>query len=254
MKNNISYPILYKGSKKTADLLHYFTREYFPLHDIPFERVFRYAPLLYFVHSIIYSLDVVLEKELNALTKDSRSYLVNAYDRVKVLVTDLLKQEDCHNDVLQEDLEKIRKYGKLEYGLMTDDVAITDEIIAETAELRYHNIRLLHHLLISMLNKPYNKPMLDALWPAEVLIDLYTDLRQYHSDHINNSYNTYQMLVKLHREEAPERMRQLIAHYKRLYREKFTKVPIALQDRLNRFYITQDSFLVVDIPAPILEA
>lgn len=234
---SISYPEMQKSSLVLFDMAAF----YLPLYGHTWESFFPHYGVLGMVEGLIYQAELALEGDVPRLIWPGQQAQILGF----------LQTHGLDSQPARRQLDEVGEYFGLVYQLMQgppDHTAIT-----RTMELRPADIRLLHTILAQRLGQPYNEPLFDLLWPLEVLMDIKANLSEYADDLATGHYNTYQMLVELHREEAGQVMVAEQQRWQKVIQDRMEQVPIRLGQRIQAFMDRHEqSYPSVPIPKGVL--
>ena len=202
------------------------------------ERV-RCAPVLFVVEYLIFrgdalaehAKDIDLDPRRNDDHQTVRSYRAT-FDKSKARLVTLLHRTHAYNDAVARQIVLGEEFLYLENKVTSGQTATHDEAI-RLADLRSFDLRLLHAMTFALLRRPVDQRLLDLLWPVEVLSDLGDDLVTYDEDIATDHYNAYDTFVRLYGLAAPDRLREEIARYERLFQTALARYPASRQAELT---------------------
>ena len=195
---------------------------YAPIHQNSWRDTVRCLPLLLLIECMVYQADAVAENSRSIDLARTKNRDFDALTAKKDTFIRLLKRLDVYDPIVEHELHMGEQFIRLE-NRMTSGNAFDRSDVMRAAELRPSDVRLLHRLLLRTLKKPYDEELLSLLWPVEVLADIGGDFIHYAHDVDEGSYNTYDMFVRLYREEAPVYMRMEIEKYESLFLERLAR-------------------------------
>ncbi|WP_436536075.1 hypothetical protein [Actinoplanes sp. HUAS TT8] len=210
---------------KSRDIFRDFARDlYFPALALSrWERI-RCGPVLFLVEFLVYRVDAVAEhtRDIALEADDNQDY--RKLVRYKQAFAALLRRLGAYDDAVGHQLDQGERYVRLE-NQVTAHGAADHETVLRLVELRSSDLRLLHAMIYPLSGRPVDQPMLDLLWPVEVLADIGNDLAHYEHDVRTGNFNAYDAFVRLYGPDAPRRLRAETARYERLFQERLSELP-----------------------------
>jgi hypothetical protein len=193
----LNYPELQKSGLVLYDIAAF----YLPLYGRTWEDFFDFFAPLALVEGLIYQVEIAIDQH-------------EPFDWVaqEAKIRDFLQSHDLWSAPIQRYLSEVGQYfaivKRVEGSQQTVDVSTSYLLpptdIINAAELRPSDIRLLHAMIVRLLNEPHDEELFTLLWPLENLLDLKANLTEYQADAITGHYNTYNLAVKLYGDKAAE--------------------------------------------------
>ncbi len=213
-----------RSLRKANYVVREMARYYFPLYDIPAEDAFSYLSTLLICESIVFDVDLDLEKSQGE----------GLFDRVlrsRNQIAEHLSQEGLLDQAIEAELDNLVEYARLEHRLMSASLPGAEEIERACA-LRTSDIRLLHRVLVRMLGRDYNESYFELMWPLEAIMDIELDLEDYPRDLAENGFNTMILLQRLRgQEDGRQAVGSLLQGYEARFMERLLLSPPDTQRR-----------------------
>jgi hypothetical protein len=212
---------------------------YFAIHDLSWWQRLICSPWLLAIEYMVYRVDAVAEgaRAIDIIATRGKDYETLRVHKNKFIK--LIKRLGLFDEAIARAIDDGEDYVRLENRLTSSKLADHRDVM-RLAELRAADVRLLHRLLFRLLRRPYDEPLLSALWPVEVLADIGNDFNHYSEDVSHDNYNTYDMFVRLHGTGAAARMSDEIDGYERMFLQRLGELPEARRARLlalcSKFY------------------
>ncbi len=251
MSSFIDIPrISFRGLQNSARVLQNLRKYYFPLYDLGWNDFFTCYPVLAYFAALVYQADheveVIQRRGATASDLDSCAHIATA-------IEELFRDREILTPSIEREVQHGAAYGLLESRIMGGG-AISHADLKRAMELRTFDLRILHRVVLAILNRPVEEPIFELLFPLEVLMEIQDDLTQYHDDVVKGSFNTYRILVRLFGTEAPSRLRVEIQHYQAMFERRLAAMPAAFRNKFIPAY--QDlcnEFPMPPIPEPLPE-
>lgn len=223
---------------------------YYPIHGASWRDKLHCSPVLLFIEYLVYRADAVAEagKDIDLDVARSREYAALAAYKARFIR--VLERLALYDRCVEREIERGEQYLRLENRVTSSGRADHGEVM-RLAELRPSDVRLLHCLLFGLLDRPCDEALLSLLWPVEVIADIGNDFRHYAGDVARGRYNTYDVLVRLHGDDATDVVRSEIARYERQFLDRLAGFPVARRPELRRLCARLYRRHTATIPAPI---
>jgi hypothetical protein len=235
--------VSYRALDKAGATLEPFVDIYFRFYGIKEHEFFKYFPVLTYTESTIYQIDE--EYELNTDKENFKS------KHMEVLFT-ILKEKN----LLDEKIEQEFANGIVYYGLeqkMCSGKPFTFEDVKRANHFKCFDFRVLHRLLYKLRGIPYNESVLEAFWIGEAMADVEDDLPQYEDDVKRNVYNTYRMIAKLYKQEAPKKLQEYLGELNQQISQALAGAPWKYRTKFKlALKLYRMRIPIPTIPAPIL--
>lgn len=223
--------------RKAGDIFRdYVLGLYYPLHELAWRDRWRCTPLLFLVELLVYQVDAVVESASDVDLDRVRNEDYVTLHRYKARFEALLRRARAYNSAVAYQLDMGEQYVRLENRVTSGRHAAHEDVL-RLAELRPSDVRLMHAMIFSRLDRPVDESLLDLLWPIEVLADIGNDLAHYREDVSTGQFNTYSAFVTLYGREAPVRMRAEIDRYERMFKTRLASIRPDRRGRLEELCV-----------------
>lgn len=221
--------VSYHGMQASAPLLNDVAAHYLPLHGLSLQDFFTYYPLLGFIEALYYQAREAVEK------MPVESTLHPVWQDYQSLISQLLKEQGLEHPLIDRQLEDIDEYLALIHKLTIHGSGTHAEVV-RTAELGMADCRLLHAIVMLMLNQTINMQLFDTLWPLETWGEIDWNVAEGASTVSASGYNIYQMFANLYGEEARRQLQIEQARYWSLFQDRLALIPAEAQQRCLDFH------------------
>ncbi len=220
--------VSYQEMQNSAIVLYDIAAYYLPLYGLSCRNFFNFYPTLGFVEALIYQHEIDIES-LNAGEGSQKAWAFR-----KKLISELLQEQQLEHPRIRQYLDEVGEYFELAQKMSRNDL-ITHRDAVRAAELRPSDIRLLHVILVCMLDKSFDEQLFDLLWSLEVSLEIKANLTEYAADLVTGHHNTYRMFVKLYGEEAPGYLEAEQERWQSTLQERLTLVSVDKQQLIKDF-------------------
>lgn len=221
----LNYPELQKSRLVLYDMAAF----YLPLYGRSWEDFFDFFALFIVVEGLIYQVEIAIDQQ-------------EPFDWVaqEAKITAFLQSHDLWSAPISRYLAEVGEYfaivKRVNSSQQTVDAStsylLPSTDIIKAAELRPSDIRLLHAMIVRLLNEPHDEELFRLLWPLENLLDLKANLTEYKDDAATGHYNTYNLAVKLYGDKAIEFIQAQQTRYQTMLQ---TLELTAAADNLRRY-------------------
>ncbi len=240
--------VSYQEMQKSAIVLYDIAAYYLPLYGLSHRNFFNFYPVLGFVEALIYQHEIEIES-LNVGEGSPKDW-----DLRKKLILELLEEQQLEHPRIRQYLDEVGEYFEL-VQKMNYNGLITHRDVVRAAELRPSDIRLLHALLVCMLDKSFDDQLFELLSPLEVSLEIKANLTEYADDLVTGHHNTYRMFVKLYGEEAPSYLEAEQECWQSTLQERLIIISVDKQQRIKEFMrCHEQDYPSVPIPPIVQEA
>eukprot|EP00252_Welwitschia_mirabilis_P021236 TRINITY_DN5378_c0_g1_i9.p1 TRINITY_DN5378_c0_g1~~TRINITY_DN5378_c0_g1_i9.p1 ORF type:complete len:384 (-),score=79.71 TRINITY_DN5378_c0_g1_i9:440-1591(-) len=187
-------------------------KSYFMFHEIDFHKPdswFKYIPILMFVESYIYQLDIINEELLYPASKkaantpkehESFHGTSEAIDSFRPLCN-ALESRGLMTERIRNEFNMGLEYWKLERHLcdaITSGSKISIEEALRALRFKSFDYRVLNLVMYGLTNRQVNEIHMNFLEISEILVEISDDLYDYEEDILKNNFNILRMFVNVY--------------------------------------------------------
>ncbi|XP_010495134.1 PREDICTED: uncharacterized protein LOC104772190 [Camelina sativa] len=226
--------------KRANSTLEDFFRSYSLFHGLDIneaQSIFRYLPVLSFIESYIYQIDVLNEKMIASIDGWTVESRVLFEDPLKPL-EDLLEREGLLTQRIQQEFKLGEEYWALERKIChahsnKDKICLED--VMRAIHLKSFDYRVLNLLLYKLRGERVNELHMDFSSVSEFLVEIADDLFDYEDDVLENNFNVLRMFVGMFgASNAPTELAKQISKLEEKYEEKKKSLDPHLSSKYQR--------------------